>query len=371
VRPQSDDSVAGSPGDNPTDSPRFRSLDAWRGIAALFVAALHLKTFGWINQSLVVQGAGHFVDFFFVLSGFVIAHAYRERLERGWIMPFIVRRVGRLWPLNAATLAALVLMAAAGSLAGLRISGFTLVAIPANLTMTQSWGYLDYFSWNHPAWSISTEMFAYLAFALLAWGFRGRGLDMVCAAVLVASVAFNTLIETAVDGLKSFRLLAGCLYGFMIGVLAQRFWLLTSFRPKGEIPALLATLVATALVPPQAEFLIPPLFAWVVLVYASDKGPVSHLLHRPFPQMLGRVSYSIYMNHYLVALAMLTGLFLFTGMTAEVDGVTTIVDRRIADLVTLLYLATVIGLSCLTYAWIEKPGRGWFNQKAEPVPAAW
>ena len=48
---------------------------------------MHLRTLGWINQSVLVEHAGRFVDFFFVLSGFVIAYAYRERLEHGWTIP--------------------------------------------------------------------------------------------------------------------------------------------------------------------------------------------------------------------------------------------------------------------------------------------
>jgi len=294
VRPQTDEIEAGSSSAELTGGARFRSLDAWRGIAALFVAALHLKTTGWINQSLLVQGAGHFVEFFFVLSGFVIAHAYRDRLERGWTLPFIIRRIGRLWPLNVATLAVLVLMAAGGSLLGLQVRGFDWATIPANLTMTQSWGFFSYFSWNQPAWSISTEMFAYLAFAILALGFRGKSLDIVCAAVLIAALVANLLaLEPAVQFLANFRQLAICLYGFMTGVLAQRLWHLTGFRPNGEVPALLAMFAAIALMPLQLEPLLAPLFAWVVLVYASDNGPVSRLLQRPFPQLLGRVSYSI------------------------------------------------------------------------------
>lgn len=77
------------------------------------------------------------------------------------------------------------------------------------------------------------------------------------------------------------------------------------------------------------------------------------------------------MNHYPIALALITALYLVTDTTAQVDGVATIVDGRIADLASLVYLAIVVAVSCLTYAWIEKPGRKWFNQKAEPVPAAW
>ncbi|MFP5330174.1 MAG: acyltransferase family protein [Alphaproteobacteria bacterium] len=134
----------------------------------------------------------------------------------------------------------------------------------------------------------------------------------------------------------------------------------------------MAALAAVAFLPAELEPLIVPLFAWVVLVYASDAGIVSRALHKKLPQMLGRVSYSIYMTHYVVSLTIQALLVMFTGLTSEVAG-----DRIITgpwwfgDMMTLIYLVIVVGVSRITYAWIEKPGRAWFNQKAEPVPAAW
>jgi peptidoglycan/LPS O-acetylase OafA/YrhL len=108
------------------------------------------------------------------------------------------------------------------------------------------------------------------------------------------------------------------------------------------------------------------------LVFASDAGPVSRLLHGRFPQLLGRVSYSIYMTHYIVGLTTITGLVMFTGLMREVDGLTTLVAPWwISDLLTLAYLDAVVGVSCVTYALIEQPGRRWFNQRGEAVPAAW
>lgn len=351
---------------------RFHSLDAWRGIAALFVAAMHLRTLGWINQSALVEHAGRFVDFFFVLSGFVIAYAYRERLEHGWTIPFLLRRIGRLWPLQVATLIVLVVMASAGSWVGLHVSGFTASSIPANLTLTHSWGFIPELTWNGPSWSISTEMFAYALFALLAWGFRGRALDAVCAGILAGALAVRHFLPLEViDPLQDTRL-ARCLFGFMAGVLTARLWQLTSIRPRGEVPALAGALAAVAFLPAELEPLIVPLFAWVVLVYASDDGIVSQALHKNFPQMLGRVSYSIYMTHYIVSLTIQALLAMFTNLTSEVDGDMIITGPWwFGDMLTLAYLAIVVGVSCITYAWIEKPGRAWFNQKAEPVPAAW
>jgi peptidoglycan/LPS O-acetylase OafA/YrhL len=94
-------------------STRFVALDSWRGICALLVAIHNLNFGSWLPQVAFVAHSTLFVDFFFVLSGFVISHAYLDKLAcpRN-VSRFILRRIGRLWPLHAATLAALVGFAA-------------------------------------------------------------------------------------------------------------------------------------------------------------------------------------------------------------------------------------------------------------------
>ena len=115
-----------------------------------------------------------------------------------------------------------------------------------------------------------------------------------------------------------------------------------------------------------------PLFAWMVLVYASDGGPVSRILHRPFPQLLGRISYSIYMTHYAIVILIKTAMTLFTDLVVQIGDSAVIGGPRwLGDGLTLAYLALVVGVSCLTYQWIEDPGRRWFNRGSETVPAAW
>ena len=62
-----------------TRAVRFKTLDSWRGITALLVA---VHNFGY-PQTTFVMHSSFFVDFFFVLSGFVISHAYMDKLKSG------------------------------------------------------------------------------------------------------------------------------------------------------------------------------------------------------------------------------------------------------------------------------------------------
>src|SRR3981189_3074967 len=90
---------------------RFEALDGWRGVAALSVALFHLSA-AWHLYSLPwIRHAGMFVDLFFVLSGFVISHSYLEKLTHPGAVPdFLIRRLGRVWPLHIFTLGILVLL---------------------------------------------------------------------------------------------------------------------------------------------------------------------------------------------------------------------------------------------------------------------
>ena len=94
---------------NPTK--RFAVLDAWRGVCALSVAGTHFIEAVQIRVPVFVPNSWVLVDFFFVLSGFVIVHAYGGKVsDAPSALTFLVRRFGRLWPLHVFTLAVLILI---------------------------------------------------------------------------------------------------------------------------------------------------------------------------------------------------------------------------------------------------------------------
>ena len=83
------------------DGGRFVALDSWRGLAALGVAAYHLEGGGILFDGPPITNMNSFVDFFFVLSGFVLAAAYGERLvQRFPIGRYMLLRLGRVYPLH-------------------------------------------------------------------------------------------------------------------------------------------------------------------------------------------------------------------------------------------------------------------------------
>ena len=93
---------------------RFRALDAWRGICAALVVLFHVPVLHIAKDWPAFANLQLGVDFFFVLSGFVISHAYQERLSSAdQARGFLVARFRRLWPLHVAVLAAFVVLAVA------------------------------------------------------------------------------------------------------------------------------------------------------------------------------------------------------------------------------------------------------------------
>ena len=142
---------------------RFSGLESCRGLLAVVVVVNHLTAathfYAYVRNGWVA------VDFFFVLSGFVIAGVYQDRIRSpGSLVQFVVRRIGRLYPLHLFMLAILLLIEVAKL--GL--------ADPSAFTGNTSWpafwsslallnGFNAYAqSWNYPSWSIGIEFWANL-----------------------------------------------------------------------------------------------------------------------------------------------------------------------------------------------------------------
>jgi peptidoglycan/LPS O-acetylase OafA/YrhL len=371
---------------------RFAVLDGWRGIAALGVAIYHFDAYSHVIASPFVHGAYLFVDFFFVLSGFVITYTYGDRLTRwGDIVEFAVRRFGRLWPLHVATLSFLFAL----ELLKLYAAGHGWIhfnrppfdpagadnwgSVATNLVLIQSFGLHPGATWNLPSWSICVEFWTYLVFAALAWsGRRSLAIGaLACIATGFLVVTFAGKDMNVAYDYGFFR----CIFGFFTGYFVLRLWRARArqwARWIGflEIPALVA--VALFVVHAADNFgsvFAPLLFGPVVLIFACERGLVSRAMQARPIEWIGAWSYSIYMVHSGIT----DVIFLAVSAIEKVGHVTlrghfpAIADAPllavagnpyIGDALVPVYVVAVLGVSALTYRLIEKPGRAFFNHLA-------
>jgi peptidoglycan/LPS O-acetylase OafA/YrhL len=382
----------------PAAQQRFEVLDALRGLCALLVVFFHLPVSSHLHPLPLFRHGYLFVDFFFVLSGFVIAHAYGNRLgSMREVWPFVAKRIGRVWPLHAVMLAAFV---------GLELCRLwfnldtatpfardrSVEAIFTNLFLIQAFDLHPYQTWNGPAWSISVEMGAYLLFAALT-GLAPKRFTPVSLFLIVAGAA----IVLGASYAKMFGYLEGrpnfmnttfdfgfprAVYGFFLGCLVHRVWLKTppTFSPvaAGWLQALCLLVVGAYVSLAQGPWTVaaPLFFAVTIWIFAEERGLVSRVLSVRPMLALGHWSYSIYMVHMFV----ITVMLIVARKAHIMPG-----GRRIDfgspwlnDLFALSILGLVIGLSVLTYRFVEVPGRdavnGWLARrkasKAVPVVVA-
>ena len=131
---------------------RYETLDGLRGVAAVAVLLYHIG--GWSGRPWLATHGYLAVDFFFCLSGFVLAHAYGRR-DIGWL-GFMRERLIRLWPLIAVTMlaGATVIIQHRERVPGWLVLG--LLMIPR--LWTRDDGFSPIFPLNPPAWSLFFEL---------------------------------------------------------------------------------------------------------------------------------------------------------------------------------------------------------------------
>lgn len=180
--------------------PRYEILDGLRGVAALMVVAFHLfETYSKGPAFQIINHGYLAVDFFFVLSGFVIGYAYDDRWDRMTTWGFFKRRLTRLHPMVImGTLigAALFFFQDAGMFPNIMqtplwkfllclVMGILMIPCGSSLDI-RGWGELN--SFNGPNWSLTLEYCGNILYA-----FVFRHLPKAALAVLCACCAFFTL----------------------------------------------------------------------------------------------------------------------------------------------------------------------------------
>ena len=199
-----------------------------RGIAALLVVIYHFRPM--LQPAVDLDLHTHFlakgylwVDFFFILSGFILCHVYATRPGRGGrdTIEFWWSQFARIYPLHIATLLLLVfwqIVASAMLHRSVRVGEWSTFWL--NVLNIHAWGFLDRYDWNFPSWSISAEMAAYITFPIICVGLlrKRRNTITAMALILATYVLYLVVSDDPQDGWER-KALITCLPMFFLGVL--------------------------------------------------------------------------------------------------------------------------------------------------------
>jgi peptidoglycan/LPS O-acetylase OafA/YrhL len=346
-------------------------LDALTGLRFWFAffVVVHHSLQHWFGPGVYpVADFGYIgVDFFFVLSGFVLTWSWRPEVpaRRFWW-----NRVARIWPLHLTTLALAVLFVAD------EIHHPGVLGTIANLLLVQAWVPDDhvYFGYNAVAWSLSCEVFFYLAFPWLV-----RALDRLTARQRIRLVAAVVAALVVYPGVFSLTLAPRDFSGwewttyvlplwrlgeFVVGIVAA-LALRDGWRPRVRgwqalvgagllAGALLAVGLARGHLPnrPLVEVTGMLVVAGVIVAIAGDelRGRRRVLASRLSVE-LGAASYALYLCHALA----------YGWVVAPWPGVGSGVLRASAG--WSAYVAATLAVALVLHHAVEVPCERWLRRR--------
>lgn len=300
------------------------------------------------------------VDLFFMMSGFVVAHAYGSRLARGWSVAAFMRvRIVRLWPLyllgtaiGAAVFATAVDDVAMGAALGLMVTaGIFMIPLPLGAET-------QIFNLNRPAWSLFFEMVANLIYALVGPRLGMRSLATASAVGALAVVVTFTTEGTGSLGHHGPTMIGGAariLFAFPLGVLLHRLHKAGRLRLTVPTPVIVSAFLATLMLPDFGELNGVVDAAVVVLVFpmviaSAITAHVSGVFARPFG-FLAVLSYPLYILHGPIVMG-------FAQLAGD------------APVVLITAAGTSLAAAWMAARWFDDPARTVLGKLLSPRPRA-
>lgn len=328
----------------------FTILDGLRGIAALAIVVFHFMEVIFEFSKNVIGHGFLAVDFFFCLSGFVIAYAYDDRLGKMGIMEFFKSRVIRLHPLvvfgSVLGLLTFIFDPFSGTAAQYSIGKITLLFLTSALLIpfpTMEDRYFNNFGLNAPAWSLFWEYVANIFYAFVLYKLAKKYLLVLAfiAAGILITVAFRT--GSLLGGWAGENFWEGgarIFYSFIAGLLIYRCnWII-----KNKLGFLgLSILLLLAFFMPYSSYnwLTESLVVLVYFPLLVSLGAGTTLpqgLHK-LCVFSGKISYPLYMTHYA---AIWIFANYYNAYKPEGIKLALIIMAGVVALVSLAYLTMII-----------------------------
>lgn len=358
-----------------TSSSEIRPMTGVRGIAALCVVANHF--FDRAGDAARPWQHGYLaVDLFFMLSGMVLALTYASTVTLGAgrepYLAFVKKRIARIFPLyiTVTVLKTAYDLSKHVALGAPMPDTWEPKTMIANLFLVQSWGFSD--SVVVPAWSLSTELGAYLLFPILiALAIRGgtavaSGMVVTSVALLLAASLGSINCGTTCDGFLDVSTgntpypMMRCIAGFTFGLIGYRLVHLPRFRAmvSTNLFAVLSVTGAIAVYSAGCHDLAIYVFLFAtVLACFGNSRAANFMFGNRAVFFLGQISFSIYLAHMLLGPAVRRIHEFSNAHFGSLSGVCS---------VPVLFFAVLV-LATVSYHLIEVPGKRFVMGLRTPV----
>ncbi len=341
----------------------YVALDGLRGLAAISVVLLHVLIYFKIEFKVFYTHLA--VDFFFLLSGFVIAHAYDKKLMHGMsIYEFMKVRMIRLYPL---IIVGVLLGTAIFIVNAIIFKDVTaseiIVAFASALLLVPTTAMAHLRSWsyplNGPLWSLSFEIIINFLY-VLAFPYLTKARLYIVAltgALLLTMAAYLNDGLNAGFSLNDFYLgFVRVLYPFTIGIIIKRYIIdkiATGFLGLLSAPILLAVLFLPGKEHWSVELISILVVFPVILIFAA-KLPEMPTLDKVW-KPLGTLSYPLYVTHFpfVVAMSNLVKKFHLSVVQAEI-------------LASICFVLTIIFAHFIN-RYYDVPFRNFLNLRLKPA----
>ena len=289
---------------------KIKYLESLRGLASFFIVIVHTNIFTTILKIDFIINGYLFVDFFFILSGFVIAYNYLNKLkDRNQFLLFIKRRFLRLYPLHFFLLIIYFLLNYLQVKLGFQFEEDfnNIKSFFANLSLTQALIPDLGRSYNSVSWSISVEFYTYILFAFLVSFLRGnKKIFIFMKKFHFKNIKFLTYI-----------------------IILILFIILSMNKPSNYLQCIFVLFVS-----------------FLILALLQERNNyLIKFLENPIFMYLGKISYSTYMTHYIIAVGFKYVLIILNINVSE------LIYFQLILIFTYLFL--VILLSRITHHFIE------------------
>jgi peptidoglycan/LPS O-acetylase OafA/YrhL len=358
--------------------PHYAILDGLRGVAALMVVGMHVFEAHATSHLDMIMNHGYLaVDFFFLLSGFVIGYAYDDRWKKITIGEFFKRRLIRLQPMviigmivgavcfyfQDSVLWPMISEVPVWKMLLVMVIGFTLIPVPASLDIR---GWQEMHPLDGPGWTLFFEYIANILYALFVRNFSNKALSIlvILSAFFLIHLAVTSPTGDVIGGwsLDITQLHIGfarLLYPFFAGLLLSRTVKLTYVKNAFMWCSLLIIIILSMPRIGGADHLwmnglyeaFSIIFIFPLIVYFGASGEVKGARASKICKFLGDISYPIYITHYPL-------IYIYTAWVANNK-----VALKDGVFIALLVYVSAVVLAYIYLKLYDEPVRRWLNNK--------